>query len=287
MAERFLAMNPGEVIGTVPGIETTEPAFGLPALWIIKDHKDRAEQYGYTVVDPATVVATHLSEILKENAHELLGRQELQNLLDLFAKQAPKVVEDLVPEKLQLGDVLRVMKNLLKEQIGVRDLRTILEALADYVHLTKNPEILTEFVRQRMARPMSNRLKAPDGKIHVLTVDSALEEQFRGTIQQIDGDFHLAVDPRVAEGFLRGLEESVNRQAQMGYQPVLLVPPELRRPVRNLVERFVPQLVVISHKEVVAGVEVTADGEVGRGLVKKPQAPAVAGPARGLQPSIA
>jgi flagellar biosynthesis protein FlhA len=286
MPERLLAMNPGEVIGTVPGIETTEPAFGLPALWITKDHKDRAEQLGYTVVDCGTVIATHLSEVLKDNAHDLLGRQELQNLLDLFAKQAPKVVEELIPEKMPLGDVLRVMKNLLREQISIRDLRTILEGLADHVHLTKNPEILTEFVRQRLSRPLSNKLKGPDGKIHVLTIDSALEDHLRGTIQQMDGDFHLAVDPKLAEGLLRGLEDAVNRQAAMGHQPVLLVPPELRRPVRNLVERFVPTLVVISHKEVSHGTEVTADGEVGTGLVR-PAMPAPQAGARGWQASMA
>ena len=284
--ERFMAMNPGEVIGTVPGVETTEPAFGLPALWITSEHKDRAEALGYTVVDCSTVIATHLSEMLKENAHELLGRQEMQELLDLFAKQAPKVVEDLIPEKLPLGEVLRVMKNLLKEQISIRDLRTILEGIADHVHLTRNPEILTEFVRQRLAKYLTSKLKGMDGQVHVLTLHGELEENFRQHIQQIDGDFHLTVDPRIAEQFLRQLEERMQLQTTLGHQPVLLVPPELRRPVRNLIDRFVPGLVIVSHKEVAHGTQVASDGEVGAGIAKA--TPRAARPTAGqFQPAMA
>ncbi|MCB9528905.1 MAG: flagellar biosynthesis protein FlhA [Myxococcales bacterium] len=266
MPDRFLAMNPGEVVDTVPGVETTEPAFGLPAVWIDAAHKDQAEQLGYTVVDCATVVATHLSEVLKENAHELLGRQELQELIDVFAKQAPKMVEDLIPEKIQIGDILKVMKNLLREQISVRDLRTILEAIADHVHLTRNPEILTEFARQRLGRYITSRMKAEDGRVHVLTVDGSLEEAFRGQIQQVDGDFHLGVSPQLAEQFLGQLEKRMGEMSMHGWLPVLLVAPELRRPVRNLVERFMPQLMVVSHKEIAAGVQVDAAGVVGAGL---------------------
>ncbi len=289
LPDRFLAMNPGEVIGTVPGVETTEPAFGLPAIWITDEHRDRAEQLGYTVVDCATVVATHLSEVLKDNAPELVGRQELQELLDVLGRQAPKVLEELIPNKLQIGDVLRVVKNLLREHLSVRDLRSILEALADHVHLTKNPEILTEFVRQRLAKYISSRVRAEDGNIHVMTLDGGLEEHLRGSIQQIDGDFHLTISPQIAEQLLQQLEQQMNQQSLMGFMPVLLVPPELRRPVRNLLERFVPQLVVVSHKEIAGGTQVTADGEVGQGLV--PRAPAAGAPARGrapnLQPSMA
>jgi flagellar biosynthesis protein FlhA len=288
LPDRFMAMNPGEVIGTVPGVETVEPAFGLPAIWITADHKDRAEQLGYTVVDCSTVVATHLSEVLKENAHEILGRQELQELLDIFAKQAPKVVEDLIPEKLPLGEVLRVMKNLLKEQISVRDMRTILEGIADHVHLTRNPEILTEFVRQRMSKYITSKLKGMDNQVHVLTVAGELEEHFRQHIQQIDGDFHLTVEPRVAESFLKQLEERMQMMTTLGYQPVLLVPPELRRPVRNLIDRFVPGLVVVSHKEIATGAQVASDGEVGAGIARStPRARVGAQPAGQFQPATA
>ena len=287
VADRFLAMNPGEVVGTVPGIETTEPAFGLPAIWITEEHKEQADQLGYTVVDCATVVATHLSELLKDNAHELVGRQEMQELLDVFAKQAPKVVEDLIPEKFQLGDILKVVKNLLREQLSVRDLRTILEALADHVHLTKNTEILTEFVRQRLARYISSRLKAQDEQVHVMTCDGSLEEAFRGQIQQVDGDFHLGITAQVAEQLITELERGMNDMSMMGLQPVLLVSPELRRPVRNLLERFLPQLMVISHKEVAQGTHIHTEAEVGIGLAEQIMPPAPQMTQGGYAPSPA
>ena len=239
----------------------------------------------------ATVVATHLSEVLKENAHELIGRQEMQELIDVFGRQAPKMIEDLIPEKLQLGDILKVVKNLLREQLSVRDLRTILEGLADHVHLTKNTEILTEFVRQRLSRYISSRLKAEDGQIHVITVDGQLEEAFRGQIQQIDGDFHLGIAPQIAEQLLVQLEARLNEMSMMGLVPVMLVSPELRRPVRNLIERFLPQMMVISHKEIAHGVQVSTEGEVGTGLAAMIQAASMAAPqapnTAGLQPSVA
>ena len=287
--DRFLAMNPGEVIGTVPGIETTEPAFGLPALWITEEYKEQADQLGYTVVDCATVVATHLSEILKDNAHELVGRQEMQELIDVFAQRSPKMIEDLIPEKLQLGDILKVVKNLLREQLSVRDHRTILEALADHAHLTKNTEILTEFVRQRLSRYISSRLRAPDGQVHCITVTGDLEEHFRTQIQQVDGDFHLGVSPQIAEGLLNQLEQRMSEMSMMGYTPVLLVAPELRRPVRNLISRFLPQLIVISHKEIAPGISVSTDGDVGHDLARmvQPTQPQAFGDVGGLEPSIA
>lgn len=287
--DRFLAMNPGEVIGTVPGIETTEPAFGLPALWVTDEYKEQADQLGYTVVDCATVVATHLSEILKDNAHELVGRQEMQELIDVFAQRSPKMIEDLIPEKIQLGDILKVVKNLLREQLSVRDLRTILEALADHAHLTKNTEILTEFVRQRLGRYISSRLRAPDGQVHCITVTGELEEHFRTQIQQVDGDFHLGVSPQIAEGLLNQLEQRMSDMSMMGYTPVLLVAPELRRPVRNLISRFLPQLIVISHKEIAPGVSVSTDGDVGHDLTRmaQPTQPQAFADAANMEPSIA
>jgi flagellar biosynthesis protein FlhA len=225
--------------------------------------------------------------VLKENAHELVGRQEMQELIDVFAKAAPKMIEDLIPEKLQLGDILKVVKNLLRENLSVRDLRTILEALADHVHLTKNTEILTEFVRQRLARYISSRLRGEDGQIHVIAVDGQMEEHFRGQIQQVDGDFHLGIAPDIAEGFLGHMEQRMNEMSGHGLMPVLLVSPELRRPVRNLLERFMPQVMVISHKEVATGVAINVQGDVGRGLVEPPQSATIPGVMPGMQPSPA
>ena len=166
MVGNLLAMDPGNVMEPVAGIPTKEPAFGLDAIWITPRQKEEATYAGYTVVDLSTVIATHLTELIRQNAHELLGRQELQSLLDYFKQTAPKVVEDLIPALLPLGTVLKVMKNLLKESVPIRDLRTILEALADAAPIQKDPQVLTEHVRTALARTITKKLVGPDGQIH-------------------------------------------------------------------------------------------------------------------------
>ncbi|MBU0550981.1 flagellar biosynthesis protein FlhA [Myxococcota bacterium] len=262
MPDHLMAMNPGDAFGELPGVATVEPAFGMAAVWITKDLRAEAERMGYTVVDSGTVIATHISEVLKNHAHELLGRQELQELIDLFAEKSPKVVEALIPDKLGLGEVLKVARNLLKEQLSIRDLRTILEALADHVHLTKSPEILTEFVRHRLARYISSQVKGEDGEIHVITLEPALEERLRGQMQQMDESFHFNLPQPQAERLLSQLDQAMSQMGVMGYLPVLLVAPELRRATYNLLSGFMSDLVVISHKEIAPGFATRVEARV-------------------------
>ena len=259
---KHLAIDSGEVIDKIDGIDGIDPAFGLPAVWVGEDQIPQAEDLGYTVADSPTVIITHLSKHLKENASELVGTEEMQKLIDIFKKSNPKVVSSLVPDKMQLSEILKVCKNLLREQLSIRDLRTIFGALLEHVHLTQNTEILTEFVRQDMARYISSLAKSTDDKIHVITLDGALAERFRGQMKQIEGDFHLALPPDLGQAFLERLEDNVKQLLLMGFEPVLLVTPELRRPIRNLTQNLSGELMVLSHKEVVSGIDVSVDGQI-------------------------
>jgi flagellar biosynthesis protein FlhA len=259
---KHLAIDSGEVIDKIDGIDAMDPAFGLPAVWVGEESIANAEDLGYTVADSPTVIITHLSKHLKENAAELVGTEEMQKLIDIFKKANPKVVGSLVPEKMALNEVLKVCKNLLREQLSIRDLRTIFGALLEHVHLTQNTEILTEFVRQSLARYISSLAKSSDDKIHVITLDGALAERFRGQMKQIEGDFHLALAPDLGQAFLERLEDNVKQLLLMGFEPVLLVTPELRRPIRNLTQNLSGELMVLSHKEINSGIDVSVDGQI-------------------------
>jgi flagellar biosynthesis protein FlhA len=246
MSGHFLAMNPGTATESIQGVSTKEPAFGMPAIWITEEYKERAQIAGYTVVDCTTVIATHLSEVIKEHAHELIGRQEAQNLLDNVSKQYPKLVEELVPNTLHLGSVLKVLQNLLKENISIRDMRTILETLADYGPAIQDPDLLTEYVRQSLARQISNMFADKEGSLRVITLDHSLEEMIQKSIQRTPQGEYLAIDPQKAHVFLDNLNKQLSSQdGEM--QPVLLCPPSIRLHVSRLTERYLPHLAVISH----------------------------------------
>ena len=262
---KHLAIDSGEVIDKIDGIDAMDPAFGLPAVWVGEESIAAAEDLGYTVADSPTVIITHLSKHLKENAAELVGTEEMQKLIDIFKKANPKVVGSLIPEKMAINEVLKVCKNLLREQLSIRDLRTIFGALLEHIHLTQNTEILTEFVRQNLARYISSLAKSSDDKIHVITLDGALAERFRGQMKQIEGDFHLALAPDLGQAFLERLEDNVKQLLLMGFEPVLLVTPELRRPIRNLTQNLSGELMVLSHKEINSGIDVSVDGQISIG----------------------
>ncbi len=256
----FMAMDPGMVTETIKGIATTEPAFGLPAVWLSSDKKDRAQIAGYTVVDCTTVMATHISEIIKQHSHELIGRQEVQGLLDNLAKTYPKLVEELVPTVLSLGTIMRVLQNLLKEGVSIRDLRTILETMADWAAATQDTDVLTEYVRHALSRTISRDL-AVNGIIPVITLARVAEDAIRNAVQHKESGSYLAIDPIIAQRILDSIGKGINL-FEGGSRPVLLAAPQIRPYVRSLTERYYPALAIISHNEVSPNLKVRSLGTV-------------------------
>lgn len=254
--EYMLAMDPGNVMDRVDGIPTKEPAFGLDALWISAARKEDAEIAGYTVVDLPTVMATHLTEIIRGHAHELLGRQEAATLIDNFKKSHPKVVEELIPDLLPLGSVVRVMQNLLKEQVSIRDLLTIFETLADEAPRHKDIEVLTECVRKAMARSITAKYTTEDGQIPVMTLHPVIEELVANSLLQTEQGVQLVMDPNTAHRLINEIARSVENHPEIAGQPILLTSPTSRRHLYKLTSRFIPQLVVLSHNELTSDADV-------------------------------
>ena len=258
MMGHYLAMSPGVDDPKVVGVPTEEPTFGMPALWIDASMRPRAEAAGYTVVDPPTVVATHLTEVLKRHAHELLGRQETKALLDYIKSSAPAVVEDLVPNTLTIGQVQRVLSNLLQEKVSIRDLVTILETLADVGATTKDTDALTEQVRQALARHICHQFRIPGEPLSVITFAPPVEARVQESL--VDG--FIGVEPAVAQDIYKRLREEVGKLSALGKTPILLTHPQLRLPLRRWLMRLLPDLVVLSYSELDPSVEVESKGVV-------------------------
>lgn len=245
-----LAINPGTVTQKIAGVETIDPTFGLAALWVTEANKEKAKMAGYTVVDAATVMTTHVKEIIKRSAHELLGRQDTQNLIDTYSETNPKVVEELIPGQLSLGQVQKVMQNLLREQVSIRDIGTILETLSDKATITKDTDGLTEYVRAALSRSISKSLRLDDGTLPVIVLDPTLENRVAGGVQQTDHGAFLALDPELAQKIIDAIRSNSDKFDMLNASPVLLTGAVVRMPLSRLVERFIPNLVVISHNEV-------------------------------------
>jgi flagellar biosynthesis protein FlhA len=261
MVDRLLVLNPEEIATDIPGIPVKEPAFGLPALWIKKADNERAQLAGLTVVDPSTVIATHLTEAIKANAHELLGRQELQSILDTVTKSHPKVVDELVPGTLPPGVILRVLKNLLKERVSIKNMLTILETLADYGAITKDPDFLTEYVRQALMRIIA-RPYVQNNAMNVLALDPAIDALVANSIHRSEHGSYLALDPDRTQKILLALTKEVNKVSKQGIVPVLLSSPMTRAYIKRLTERYMPELVVLSHNEIPPDVTLKNQGMV-------------------------
>ncbi len=255
MPGHLLAMDPGDVKQKLEGIPTTEPAFGLPALWIPEEKKEEAELAGYTVVDLSTVIITHLAEVIKNNAEELLGRQEVQRLLDALAKHYPKAVEECL-NTVNLGVVQKVLHNLVRERVSIRDLLTIVETIADYGQQIKDPDLLTEYVRQRLARAIVKPYLAADGRLHAVAIGEDIEEAIRRALQRTDQGVFLTLDPKVGSRIVAACSQAAERLAARGFDPVFLSGPVSRRHLRRLIERSLPQAAVISQAEIPAQVQV-------------------------------
>ncbi len=266
--DRLLCLSPEGGAPAVPGVPGKEPAFGLPAVWVLPSERGAAEARGYTLVDATSVVATHLGEVLRQNAHELLGRQEVQELLAHCAKEAPRLVEEAVPGALTLGELGRVLRGLLREGVPVRDLRSILEAVADAAPRSKDTVFLVEQARRKLSRQITARV-AEDGVVHALTLERTTEELLRACLAQSDGEPVLAPDVELARRLMGSLEDGAASLTRAGRQAVLLAPPDLRRPLYDFAARFVPDLRVICARELVAGTTIQPAAAVDAGPLRR------------------
>lgn len=261
-SHHLLAMDPGNVTTPVDGIPTKEPAFGLDATWISVSDKERAQFAGYTVVDLSTVVTTHITELIRANLHELLGRQETQALVDNLAKTYPKVVEELIPTMLTLGQVQQVLVYLLREQISIRDLRTILETLADWSQNIKHPEKLAELARRKLSRSITAKYLNNDGILPLTSLTPSVERALNEAVQQTDEGSFLALEPGYAQQLINRLSKAAEKFMELGHTPIILAPGHLRAALFNFVQRFAPGFSVISHQEIAPNTRVQSLGVI-------------------------
>jgi flagellar biosynthesis protein FlhA len=262
MPGHFLALNPAGQEINVPGIPTTEPTFGLPAWWITGDKKDQAEMDGFTVVDCSTVLVTHLTEFIKKHAHELLGRQDVKELLDVVRESNPAVVDELVPELMTVGEVQKVLQHLLKENVNIRDIITILEALGDGARMNKDLDFLIEHVRQALARTICRSLLNPENKLQVITLHPKLEQMLADAIQPTQLGNYPVLEPGLARRVLDAIAGTLAKATGRGYSPVILCSPRLRLPLRRFLHRQMPDTVVLSINEIISEIEIEAVGTV-------------------------
>ncbi|WP_025027642.1 flagellar biosynthesis protein FlhA [Caldalkalibacillus mannanilyticus] len=262
LLDHFLAMSPGIEDDSIEGIETTEPAFGLPALWVNEDMKDVAEMSGYTVVDPPSVVSTHLTELIRKHAHELLGRQEVKSLVDNVRESSPAVVEELIPSMMSIGEVQKVLMKLLKEKVSIRNLGLILETIADHASFTKDPDVLTEYVRQALARQITLQFSSQGDTLKVITAGASLEKRIADAITQTEQGNFLSLDPDTSQKVYQEVVQQMTKVQQMGVQPILLTSPAIRMYVRQFLERYIPDLPVLSYNELETDIEIQSVGVV-------------------------
>ena len=257
-----LAMNPDEDAPSLEGIPTKEPAFGLPALWIEERQRERAQLAGYTVVDASTVVATHLVEKIREFAHELMTRQDVQKLVNNLSREYPQVVEDLVPGVVPWGTLQKVLQNLLREQVPIKDLMTIIETMSEYTMQIRDADVLTEYVRQDLGRTITRGYLGDNDLLYVMTLDPKLEELINNSIQRTDHGAFLSLDPNIVYAMVEKIKQLSEKFTIMNARPVLLGVPIVRFHLRRLLERFIPRLVLISHNEIPSSVKVQSLGRV-------------------------
>ena len=260
--DHYMAMNPGFVEEEITGIPTFEPSFHLPAIWITEGQRERAESLGYTVVDPPSIIATHLTEIIRQHIAELLTRQDVQNLINNVKENNSSLVEELVPKLLGLGEIQKVLQNLLKEGISIRDLLTILETLADYAPTTRDTDILTEYVRQSLKRAISTKYFPSHETTSVLTLDPKIEQEIMGSVKQTETGAFLNLDPARSKAILNAVGEEIKKLENMGKTPIIMTSPIVRMYFKRLTEDYYPDLVVVSYNEVESNVELQSVGMV-------------------------
>ncbi len=259
--DHYMAMNPGYIEEEIDGIQTTEPAFGLPALWITELQREKAEVKGYTVVDCPSIIATHLTEVIKSHLHELLSRQDVQTLISNIGETHPTLIEELTPKLLSIGDIQKVLSNLLKESISIRDLVTICEVLADYAVTVRDTDVLTEYVRQGLTRSISKKVFG-ESTNQVITLDPTVEQQIMEHVQHTEQGSYVALDPKTIQSIIAQLKKEIAKLTSIGLQPIILTSPIVRIYFKHLTEQYIPDLIVISYNEIEQNVEIQSIGMV-------------------------
>lgn len=260
--DHYMAMNPGNVEEEISGIPTFEPSYHLPAIWITEAQRERAEALGYTVVDPPSIIATHLTAIVRSYIDELLTRQDVQNLITNVKESNPTLVEELVPKLLGVGEIQKVLQNLLKEGISIRDLLTIFETLADHAVVTRDTDVLTEYVRQGLKRAISNRFFSPNETTTVVTLDPAIEQQIMNSVKQTEQGSYLALEPEINQKILKATEAEIKKMEDMGRNPIIVTSPIVRMYYRKLIQDYYQDVVVVSYNEIESNIELQSVGMV-------------------------
>jgi len=260
--DHYMAMNPGYVEEEIAGIPTFEPSFHLPAIWITESQRERAESLGYTVVDPPSIIATHLTEVIREHIAELLTRQDVQNLINNLKDSNPALIDELVPKLLGLGDIQKVLQNLLNEGISIRDLLTILETLADYATTTRDTDILTEYVRQALKRAISTKFFTPNDTTSVVTLDPQIEQEIMASVKQTEQGAYLTLDPARTKEIMDFVMRETEKLEQMGRNPIVVTSPIVRAYFKRMTEEYKKDLIVVSYNEIESNVELQSVGMI-------------------------
>ncbi len=262
LLDHYLAISPGVDDDLIEGIDTLEPAFKMPAKWISESAKEQAEMFGYTVVDPPSVVSTHITEVIKSYAHELIGRQETKQLIDHTKETYPILIEEVTPNPLSVGDIQRVLAKLLKESVSIRNLPIIFEVLADYGKMTSDTDLLIEYVRQGLARQITSQYTVQEGLLRVLTLSGKVEKMMAEAVQQTEHGNYLSLDPNVSQAIVESIAKQTETLSFQEQSPIVLCSPAVRMYVRQITERYFPHMAVLSYNELEANVEVQSVGVV-------------------------
>ena len=260
--DHYMAMNPGFVEEEISGIPTFEPSFHLPALWITEGQRERAESLGYTVVDPPSIIATHLTEVIRTHIDELLSRQDVQNLINNIKESQPTLVDDLIPKLLGVGEVQKILQNLLREGISIRDLLTVFEALADHAATTRDTDVLTEYARQSLKRAISSKYFPANEVTSVITLDPKIEQDIMGSVKQTEQGAYLTLDPEKTKAIVASLETEVAKLENLGKNAIIITSPIVRMYFKKLTEDYLKDLIVVSYNEVESNVELQSVGMV-------------------------
>lgn len=260
--DHYMAMNPGIVEEEISGIPTFEPSFHLPAIWITEGQRERAETLGYTVVDPPSIIATHLTEIIRNHIDELLTRQDVQNLINNIKDNNTTLVDELIPKLLTIGEIQKVLQNLLREEISIRDLLTILETLADHAAMTRDTDVLTEYVRQSLKRAISGKYFVPNEITSVVTLDPVIEQDIMGSVKQTEQGSYISLDPDRSQKIIQATEAEAKKLEDMGKNPIIVTSPIVRMYYKRLTQDYLKDLIVISYNEIESNVELQSVGMV-------------------------